>query len=121
MNSRLLASIKSNDLSAAAERRVSERKLCRVSALLHVEGYGAMRVKTVDLSMKGAAFLLAIALPCRTACDLRFHLHVNGLLRPFAARVEISNSVFLCSDVRVGCRFLSLDDVSRKTLQDFLR
>jgi c-di-GMP-binding flagellar brake protein YcgR len=119
MNARLLASIKSNDLSEA-DRRISERKLCRVSGLLHTEGYAPMRIRTVDLSIKGIAILLPVALPHGTICDLHFHLHVNNLLKAFSAKVQISNSVFLCADVRAGCRFLHVDDNSKRTLQDFM-
>lgn len=120
MSAQLLAAIKASDSIGAADRRVSERKLCRVSGLLYVQGHAPMRVKTVDLSAKGVALLLPQVLPERTVCELSFHLCLNGLLRRLAAKVEISNSVFLCSDVRAGCRFLSLDDESKKTLKDFM-
>lgn len=121
MNARLLATIRASGASGKPDRRVSERKLCRVSALLKIDGYAPMRIKTLDLSAKGIALLLPQALPTRTVCEVSFHLYLNGLLRSFAAKVEVSNSVFLFSDVRAGCRFLSLDEDAKKTLADLMR
>lgn len=121
MSARLIASIRASETPGAADRRISERKPCRVSGLLKVNGYEPIRIKTVDMSTTGIAVLLPHALPARTVCEVSFHLHLDGLLRRFAAKVEISNSVFLCSDIRAGCRFLSLDDAAKKTLAAFMR
>jgi c-di-GMP-binding flagellar brake protein YcgR len=121
MNARLLATIRTGGPSDASDRRTNERRICRVSGLLKADGYGPMRIRTVDLSTKGIALLLPRALPIRTTCELNFLLHLDGMLMPFAAKVEISNSVFLSSTVRAGCRFVSLDESTKKVLANFMR
>lgn len=73
------------------------------------------------MSRKGIAVLLPHAVPDGTICDLYFHVHLHGLMRKFTAKVEISNSVFRCSDVRAGCRFLVLDEESQLILREFTR
>jgi hypothetical protein len=110
-----------NDPADLGDRRLTERKLCRVSGLLFTYGHAPISIKTIDISMDGIALLIPHALPERTICDLSFHLYLHGLLRQFSAKVEISNTVFLRSDVRSGCRFVSLDGESRKVLADYMR
>ena len=121
MTSHFLTPISASDPAGTVDRRVTKRKLCRVSGLLFVQGYTTMPIKTVDVSTTGVALLLPQALPNGTVCDVTFHLHTNGLLRRFVAKIEVSNTVFLHSDVRAGCHFVSLGEESRKTLADFMR
>lgn len=120
MNS-LVAPIRPGELSGAADRRFAERKVCRVSGVLVVQNHAPMHIKTLDLCAKGVALLLPQALPNGTVGELSFHLHSDGLFRQFVAKIAISNTVFLRSDVRAGCRFVSLGDAQRKILTDFMR
>jgi c-di-GMP-binding flagellar brake protein YcgR len=120
MDARLIASIKAAD-RPNADRRVSPRKICRVGAFFSLHGDAPMRAKTLDLSSNGLGLLLPRALRAGTVGEVSFEIYVDGSLRQIAAKVEVSNCVFLSREVRVGCRFLSLDNGSKKALEDFAR
>lgn len=103
------------------ERRSVQRRVCRVSVFVHVADLPAMKGKTVDLSADGAALLLPVALRPGQVCRIGFSLYLNGALQQIVADGEVTNCVFLSTNVRVGLRFVSLDEQTRRTLQAFVR
>jgi c-di-GMP-binding flagellar brake protein YcgR len=121
MDARLLASVKVTGSASSHDRRSGERKVCRVSAVFCIPGRAPMRAKTLDLSTKGLALLLPTALGPGTVGEVSFGLYVDGSLQEISAKIEVSNCVFLSSDVRIGCRFLFIGEASKKAVANFIR
>lgn len=105
----------------ASDRRDAPRKTCRVRAFFDAGPEFQLVGKTVDLSHHGISLLLPQALQQGCVAHLRFSVFVNGTLERICARVEVSNCVFLSSDVRVGCRIVELDPSSKRTLDMLMR
>lgn len=115
------AGLDTGDTQYVPDRRNEKRKVCRVSATVHVAQLGVLPAKIIDLSTKGIALLLPVALPRGTVGEVSFRLYVNEALHQVTAGVEVSNRVFLSADVRVGCSFVALGAAARRVLSDFAR
>lgn len=103
------------------DRRDAPRKTCRVRASLDVGGQLPLVGKTLDLSHNGISLLLPQALQQGCVGNLQFTIFVNGNLERIRARVEVSNCVFLSTDVRIGFRFVELDPASKRMLGALMR
>ena len=90
-------------------------------AVLDVGGQLQLVGKTLDLSHNGISLLLPQALQQGCVGNLRFSIFVNGNLELIRARVEVSDCVFLSTDVRVGFRFVELDPTSQRALAALMR
>ncbi|MGJ9418021.1 PilZ domain-containing protein [Massilia sp. CMS3.1] len=101
------------------ERRREVRRVCRVGAVVRMEGLPPMKGRTVDISPAGVALLLPRPFRPGTICHVSFTLYVNGALRKIEAGAEVTNCVFLSADVRIGLRFVSLDERTQSILSGF--
>jgi PilZ domain-containing protein len=78
------------------------------------------RVRMLDISLSGALLAAELALPAGAAADLRTGLGVTA----FRAEVEVQRTVGLTAGALVngiGAMFTTMDDRSRRGLEDFLR
>lgn len=121
MNTAQLLRGDSHALPAGQDRRDTPRRPYRVGALIHVPGLPPLKGRTVDISPEGVALLLPRPFPPGSRCTIGFAIYTNGALQEINAAVEVTNCVFLSSDVRVGCRFVALDEGTKKILSAFVR
>jgi hypothetical protein len=103
------------------DRRDTERKVCRVRAMLELDDWPPITGKTIDLGRNGVALRIPMALERGRIGHVSFSLFINGTLEHLRAKVEVSNSVFLSTDVRVGFAFVGSDKSFQKDLAAFLR
>lgn len=114
-------SVSTTNGASHIDRRDAPRKICRVRAFLDLDSQLQLAGKTLDLSHTGVSLLLPQSLQQGCVGNLRFSIFVGGSLELIHARVEVSNCVFLSTDVRVGFRFVELDPSSKRALGVLMR
>ena len=92
------------------------RRVCRVSAVVRMDGLPPLKGRTVDISSAGVALLLPRPFRPGSICHVSFTLYLDGALRKIEADAEVTNCVFLSADVRIGLRFVALDAQTRNIL-----
>ena len=78
------------------------------------------RVRMLDISLSGALLAAELALPVGAAAQLRSGLGASA----FRSEVQVRRSVGLPPGVPLkglGAMFMTMDDRSRRSLEDFLR
>lgn len=75
------------------------------------------RVRLLDISLSGALLSADIALPPGASGQLRFALAGSS----YAPGAQVRRDARADADLRLGTTFTSMDDVSRRRLEDFLR
>jgi len=101
---------------------VPERRLTSRIATADVECRLDLRtrVRLLDISLSGALMAAEIGLPVGASAQLRSGLGANA----FRTDVQVRRSVDLVTGVTrhgLGAMFTTMDDRSRRTLEDFLR
>lgn len=80
----------------------------------------SMRVRVLDISVNGALLAAEVPLPVGEAARLRSTLGPNA----FYTDIEVKRTAALPADVGLcglGAAFLTMDERSRRSLEEFLR
>ncbi|HYT66815.1 MAG TPA: PilZ domain-containing protein [Vicinamibacterales bacterium] len=79
------------------------------------------RIQLLDISLSGALLACDMGVPVGTVCQIRAGLSAS----PFTARVQVRREhppgSTRSPQRALGAMFLSMDEVSRRSLEEFLR
>jgi hypothetical protein len=102
----------------AAERRLTPRAAIAEGVQCRLDL--RTRVRLLDISLSGALLAAELAMPVGGSAQLRSGLGASG----FRTDVQVRRSVDLATGVTLhglGAIFTSMDERSRRSLEDFLR
>ena len=101
-----------------SERRQSPR--IPLDGVMHCRLDLRTRVRMVDISLGGALLAAELPLPPGAAAELRSGIGAT----PFRTEVQVRRTVGLSAGALsngIGAMFTTMDDRSRRSLEDFLR
>lgn len=110
------------DSQSSSDRRDLTRKLARLAAVLDIPGRAPLSVRTVDVSLGGAALACPVNLKPGQGCQVSIALPANPPQPMLTLRCVVSHSVLSQRDggFRVGVQFQAVSAAAQKRLQAFM-
>ncbi|MDD0811724.1 PilZ domain-containing protein [Curvibacter sp. RS43] len=110
-------------ITTLQERRIQNRKLIRVPALLELSGRPPLNVRTVELSASGLGLACAVNLAPGLTCTVRLRLIGGEGSVELALPGQLTYSVLSQRDggFRLGVQFKNLSDDQAKRVEACMR
>jgi len=107
---------------SASDRRNLLRKLTRLSAVLELPGAAPLAVRTVEVSVGGAALSCPVNLKPGQTCQISIPLPARPPQPMLVLKAAITYSVLSQRDggFRVGLQFQALSNAAQERLQAFM-
>ncbi|NHZ87828.1 PilZ domain-containing protein [Massilia sp. CCM 8733] len=103
------------------EQRQTQRKLLKVKAVVVVDGFSPVTVKTVDVGANGMCILSPDPIQVGANAQLRFDLFVDGGMTTIDVRSKASYCILSHGAFKIGFSFLNLNLSGMTQLAKFLK
>ncbi|MDM5180585.1 PilZ domain-containing protein [Massilia sp. DJPM01] len=104
-----------------SEQRQSQRKILKVKAIVVVDGFSPVTVRTVDIGSSGMCVMSPDPVQVGAEALLRFDLVVDGSVTAIEVRSRASYCILSHGDFKVGFNFLNLSLSGMTQLVKFMR